>query len=70
VVAEGRPIHGKLELHLYPGGAEGWCLTWKEPVLGQNNRIIGLSGISRDLQKLTGPTARHGRHVADHRSHS
>jgi AraC-like DNA-binding protein len=55
VVKEGRPIHGKLELHLYPGGTEGWCLTWKEPILGQDNRIIGLSGISRDLQTLSGP---------------
>jgi AraC-like DNA-binding protein len=57
VLMEGRPLHGKLELHLYPGGVEGWCLTWKEPVLGRDNKIIGLSGISRDLQKLTGPTA-------------
>jgi AraC-like DNA-binding protein len=55
LVKEGRPIHGKLELHLYPGGAEGWCLTWKEPVLGLDNSIIGLSGISRDLQTLSGP---------------
>jgi len=50
VLEERRPIHGKLELHLYPGGVEGWCLTWKEPIVGADNTIIGLSGISRDLQ--------------------
>ena len=55
VVQEGRPIHGKLELHLYPGGEEGWCLTWKEPLLGPGKKIIGLSGISRDLQPLANP---------------
>jgi len=55
VVKDGLPIHGKLELHLYPGGKEGWCLTWKEPILGNDGRIIGLSGISRDLQTLSGP---------------
>lgn len=56
VMTEGRPIHGKLELHLYPDGTEGWCLTWKEPVLGQDNRIIGLCGLSRDLQTFVGLT--------------
>jgi AraC-like DNA-binding protein len=50
VIACGRPIHGQLELHLYPGGEEGWCLTWKEPLLGRDRRIVGLCGISRDLQ--------------------
>ena len=49
VLSNGRPIHGRLELHLYPDGAEGWCLTWKEPILDAAGAIVGLSGISRDL---------------------
>ena len=57
VMKDGRPIHGKLELHLYPGAKEGWCLTWKEPLLGEGGRIIGLSGISRDLQPLAAQPA-------------
>lgn len=52
VVASGRPIHGKLELHLYHGGEEGWCLTWKEPILDPAGRVVGLGGISRDLQAV------------------
>ncbi|MBL8805358.1 MAG: AraC family transcriptional regulator [Rhodospirillales bacterium] len=55
VLADGRPIHARLELHLYPGGTQGWCLTWKEPIHGTDGRIVGLSGISRDLQSPAGP---------------
>ncbi len=54
VTTSGRPIHGQLELHLYPGGEEGWCLTWKEPLIGRDKRVVGLCGISRDLQTLSG----------------
>lgn len=54
VLKEGRQLNGKLELHMYPGGEEGWCLTWKVPIFGQGGAIIGLSGISRDLQSVTG----------------
>jgi len=42
-------FHGQLELHLYPGGRKGWCLTYKEPILDKDSLIIGVSGISRDL---------------------
>lgn len=52
VTDSGRPIHGQLELHLFPSGEEGWCLTWKEPLLNRKKRIVGLCGISRDLQSL------------------
>ncbi|MBI1246063.1 MAG: helix-turn-helix domain-containing protein [Alphaproteobacteria bacterium] len=61
VLASARPIHAKLERHLYPGGAEGWCLTWKEPILGRDGTVIGLCGISRDLQPAAGPA----RDIAD-----
>ena len=50
VLAAGRPIHGRLELHLHADGVEGWCLTWKEPIRDAAGRILGLTGISRDLQ--------------------
>ena len=55
VLEEGIAIRGELELHVYPGGKEGWCLTWKEPVVGRNGQIIGLCGISRDLRPVTSP---------------
>lgn len=57
VVDEGHSIHGRLELHLYPSGEEGWCLTWKEPILDAHGAIIGLSGISRDTTTIAGPIA-------------
>ncbi|MGD7653454.1 MAG: helix-turn-helix domain-containing protein [Verrucomicrobiales bacterium] len=49
ILHNGPPIRGQLELHLYPGGNQGWCLTWKEPVTDGNGDIIGVAGISRDL---------------------
>ena len=49
ILRSGHPIRDHLELHLYPGGRSGWCLTFKEPVIGKNGRIAGICGISRDL---------------------
>ena len=49
ILRGGDPIRDHLELHLYPGGRSGWCLTFKEPVLGKNGQIVGICGISRDL---------------------
>lgn len=46
-------INARLELHLYPDGHEGWCLTYKEPILDKNRLIIGVSGISRDLNHFS-----------------
>jgi PAS domain S-box-containing protein len=72
IAAGGRPLHSVLELHLYPGGAEGWCLTWKEPVRDAAGRIAGLAGLSRDLQiraegtsEFTGISAALA-HIRDH----
>ena len=50
LLAGGAALKGELELHLYPGGREGWCLTWKEPLIGRAGEIVGLVGLSRDLQ--------------------
>jgi AraC-like DNA-binding protein len=51
VIATGRPIAGRLELHLYPAGRRGWCLTWKQPLPGPTGGIVGLVGLSRDLHR-------------------
>jgi len=46
----GAPIRDHLELHLYPGGGSGWCLTYKEPVIAGDGQITGICGISRDIR--------------------
>ncbi|MBK1881018.1 AraC family transcriptional regulator [Luteolibacter pohnpeiensis] len=46
----GSPIRDHLELHLYPGGGSGWCLTYKEPITGADGIVTGICGISRDIQ--------------------
>jgi AraC-like DNA-binding protein len=55
VIAEGLSIRGRMELHLYPDGSEGWCLTWKEPLADADGVIRGLAGISRDAPALSRP---------------
>jgi AraC-like DNA-binding protein len=50
VLREGIEIRDKLELHLYPGGGRGWCLTFKTPIRS-GSTITGLVGISRDLHR-------------------
>lgn len=55
VMAEGLSIRGRMELHLYPDGSEGWCLTWKEPLIDADGIIRGLAGISRDAPALSRP---------------
>lgn len=66
-VLAGRVIANQLEIHLFPNRAPGWCLTHKTP-LWQDGGIVGLIGISRDLQQ---PDGRHPgfarlRRVLDH----
>jgi AraC-like DNA-binding protein len=55
VLAEGLSIRGRMELHLYPDGSEGWCLTWKEPLVDADGAVRGLVGISRDAPALPRP---------------
>jgi PAS domain S-box-containing protein len=50
VLASGEPIHDQLELHFYPNGRQGWCLTHKLPLRGAGGAVSGLYGFSRDLQ--------------------
>ncbi len=49
ILQGGAAIRDHLELHLYPGGKSGWCLTYKEPIPGRRGGVAGLCGISRDL---------------------
>lgn len=60
VLRDGEPIRGRLELHLYPGGARGWCLTWKQPLRDRRGRPAGLCGLSRDLPRAADPLAKLG----------
>jgi len=46
----GEPILNQLELQLYHSGGTGWCLTDKLPLRGRHGRVVGLVGISKDLQ--------------------
>jgi AraC-like DNA-binding protein len=55
VIEDGLSIRGRLELHLYPDLGEGWCLTWKEPLMDADGAIRGLVGISRDAPALSRP---------------
>ncbi len=61
VLERGQPIVDRLELHLFPDGGEGWCLTHKSPLRAGDSAhgsgrgaILGLVGISRDLVSLSG----------------
>jgi AraC-like DNA-binding protein len=53
VLRNGRAILNQLELHFYASGERGWCLTNKLPLRDSGRRVIGLVGISKDLQSAT-----------------
>jgi len=55
-VLAGESIENVLELQLYPNQRRGWCLTFKQPLHGDDGGIVGLVGISRDLGQ---PDSRH-----------
>ena len=50
VLKRGEPILNQLELHSYPTGGRGWCLTNKFPLGARDGRVVGLYGISKDIQ--------------------
>ncbi|MCY1500211.1 HTH-type transcriptional activator RhaS [compost metagenome] len=50
VLEGGDPLSDQLELHLYPGRQAGWCLTHKLALRDEQQRVIGMAGISYDLQ--------------------
>ncbi len=53
VCRTGSAITLQLELHLYPTRLEGWCLTDKVPLRDREGTVIGVAGISRDLQSTS-----------------
>ncbi len=50
VLEQGHVLEDQLELHLYGSREPGWCLTHKRPLHSRAGKIIGLVGISMDLQ--------------------
>ncbi|WP_060510268.1 AraC family transcriptional regulator [Pseudomonas sp. NBRC 111124] len=50
VLKDGLVLEDQLELHLYGSREPGWCLTHKRPLRNPAGEIIGLVGISVDLQ--------------------
>ena len=50
VIRSGRAMHNQLELHLYTNQTPCWCLTHKIPLFDGEGQIIGLAGISKDVQ--------------------
>ena len=50
VLASGRELTDQLELHLYYANQPIWCLTHKLALRDTQGRVVGLAGISRDLQ--------------------
>lgn len=50
VLRSGKPILNQLELHFYATGGRGWCLTNKLPLRDGKQNVIGVVGISKDLQ--------------------
>lgn len=57
VLATGKPVVQKLELHLYSGSVAGWCLTTKHALRDAKGEIIGVTGISRDLNAASDKAA-------------
>ena len=49
VIRKGKRLSGQLELHLYDKNQSGWCLTYKQPLYDASGCIVGIAGISHDL---------------------
>lgn len=50
VIRSGEAILNQLELHFYPTGGRGWCVTNKLPLRDRSGAVVGVAGVSRDLQ--------------------
>ena len=50
IIKTGQPMLNQLELQIYHTGVRGWCLTYKLPLHGRDKSVVGLMGISKDLQ--------------------
>ncbi len=63
VLKTGKPLLSQLELHVYPSREVGWCLTTKLPLKNRRGTVVGLVGVSKDLQLPDYATAEY-QHVA------
>ncbi|WP_372717939.1 helix-turn-helix domain-containing protein [Novipirellula sp.] len=50
VLRTGKPLLSQLELHVYPSGSVGWCMTTKLPLKKPGGTVVGLVGVSQDLR--------------------
>ncbi len=50
VLHAGSHLENQLELHLYPEHLTGWCLTHKLALRNVAGEVIGMAGVSCDLQ--------------------
>ncbi|MBK4714896.1 MULTISPECIES: AraC family transcriptional regulator [Tenebrionibacter/Tenebrionicola group] len=53
VLNEGATLRDRLELHFYSGRRTGWCLTQKLALCNASGQVIGMAGISHDLQEAS-----------------
>lgn len=51
VLEHGVTVRDLLEVHPYPGGRSGWCVTHKVPLLDERGVATGLAGLSRDVHE-------------------
>ena len=51
VIETGQHIVNRLELHSYNNGLMGWCMTTKIPIYDTQLKVVGIVGISVDLQE-------------------
>jgi AraC-like DNA-binding protein/PAS domain-containing protein len=49
ILHSGKDLRQQLEFCLYPSGLSTWCITHKVLLLDKAQKVIGLTGISRDL---------------------
>lgn len=49
IIRKEKKLTGQLELHLYLKNQSGWCLTNKEPLVDMHGKLVGIAGISSDL---------------------
>ncbi len=50
LIRTGQPLLSEIEQHPYPRRSTGWCITTKLPLHDRDENVIGLVGMSRDLQ--------------------
>lgn len=49
VLLEGKLVNDRLQLHLFRNRRPGWSLLHRHPVYSENDKIIGLIGMAKDL---------------------